>query len=512
MLSKAATAVKAGWHWQLAALIAGAVTTFSLAPFNIWPLAIVSLAVLAFILQGKNTAQMVAACYLFAYGMFISGIHWLVVPLSQYSPIPLPVAIIIVMVGTAGGVAIFFLLPSYLFARWCAKHPLCIWLGLPALWVVTEWLRTWLFTGFPWLFLGYGHLNTWLAGWAPVTGVFGLSFIISISASTIVFCWFNRQKKLLAGGAASLCIALWIGGFLLKQINWTENYAEPVNVGLAQANIPQLRKWDEDFRQPTLDRFYALTNELWDNDWIIWPEAAIPLYLNYWEHADLLNPLIDDLRKQAIKNNAAFISGILTISDGKAYNSLFATGLGAGIYYKRRLVPFGEYVPLQQYLGGLLSLFKIQGSQISMGPDNQRGLQIGNAMLSPAICYEIVYPDLVGKSAIDSNILITVSNDAWFGKSIAPYQHMQMARMRALETGRYLIRGTNDGVSALVDDRGNIIVKTERHVMAAIEGEVELRQGSTPFMLWGSEPIVFLCLLTLGILGFLQHKKLRHTK
>ncbi len=508
MIRSLLKATQAGWRWQLIALVSGLLLPLSFAPVSFWPIAILCLTSLAFILQEKTAKQCMTIGFIFAIGMFGSGVHWLFVPIYQFSSTPAILAALLVLLFVVACATAFFALPFYIYGRWCSQHRLGLWLGLPAAWVITEWLRTWLFTGFPWLFLGYGHIDSWLAGWAPITGVLGLSFIIAFTASTILFVWQQKQNKLLASGGLFLCALFWVSGWAFTHVQWTRDFEKPVSVGLAQGNIPQELKWERSFLQPTLDRYQTLNNQLIHNDWVVWPEAAIPLIANTQRDHQRLTPLLADLKQQAVENNSALITGILYLAPetGKAYNSIIATGLGSGIYFKQRLVPFGEYAPLEDWLGGLFNFFSIQRSMIALGPADQRGLQIGTAMLAPSICYEIVYPDLVALGAIDSNVLITISNDAWFGSSIGPLQHMQMAQMRALETQRYLIRGTNNGVSALVDDKGAIFAKTERFVIDSTEGEVELRQGATPFMVMGSEPIVFLCLVILGVFAWFSRR------
>lgn len=512
MINTLLQSVKSDWRWQASALVSGLLLPLSFAPVNFWPAAVFCLTVLAFALHNKSAKQCMGLGFIFAVGMFASGVHWLFVPIYQFSPVPAVIAALIVLVFVIACAAAFFSLPFYMFGRWCNNHRLSLWLGFPATWLLTEWLRTWLFTGFPWLLLGYGHIDTPLAGWAPVTGVMGLSFIVALTASTIVFCWHQKQNKVLITSSITLCAFLWGIGWGLSNIQWTQNFEKPVSVGLAQGNIPQELKWERSFLQPTLDRYQTLTNELIDNDWVVWPEAAIPLIANTQRDHGKLEPLLDNLKQQAVENNSALITGILYLSpeSGKAYNSIIATGLGSGIYFKQRLVPFGEYAPLEEYLSGLFNFFNIQRSMIALGPANQRGLQVGSAMLAPSICYEIVYPDLVASGANNSNVLITISNDAWFGESIGPLQHMQMAQMRALETQRFLIRGTNNGVSALVNDKGQVISKTERFVIDSTEGEIELRQGATPFMVIGSEPIVFLCMVIL--FGFFVGQRVKNKK
>ena len=439
--------------------------------------------------------------------MFASGVHWIFVPIDQFSSTPTVLGVLIVFGFVALVAGVYFILPFLILGRFCAPHPLGLLLGLPAMWVVTEWLRTWLFTGFPWLFLGYGHLHTWLSGWAPITGVLGIGFILCFTASSLIYAWKQRRNIVHAVSPLVATLLLWGIGFFAQSLQWTQPFGETVKVGIAQGNISPDKKWQPSYLQPTLDRYKTLSDELWDNDWVIWPEAAIPLIANSQQDYARLQPLLEELKYKAIANNAALITGILVLSpERKIHNSIMATGLGSGLYFKQRLVPVGEYAPLEDYLSGVFNFFKIPRSMIAPGPSHQAGLQIGATLLAPTICYEIVYPDLVAETARSANVLITISNDAWFGHSIGPNQHMQMAQMRALETRRYLIRGTNNGISALVDDRGNILVKSKSYVMDAIEGEIDLRQGLTPFMQFGSWPIVAMSLVILLMLGILARR------
>ncbi|GAB1267185.1 apolipoprotein N-acyltransferase [Aurantivibrio infirmus] len=488
----------------LVSLAAGALVPLSFAPYNIWPAAILGIAVLCALIQNQNAKRCFFLASMFGFGMFGFGISWVFVSINVYGNLGGLLAVVatflfIWLVTTA------FALPFSIYGLFLRQHHLGLLLGIPALWVLSEWIRTWLFTGFPWLFLGYGHLQTPLSGWAPITGVLGLSFATVLSAALLVYYWQVRQNYKLFSFAALLIASLWAIGFVLQTVQWTKTYREPVSVGLAQGNIPQEKKWALSFRQETLSRYYGMTQQLWGHDWIIWPEAAIPMLYN----DPAAKPVIESLQVEAAKNNAGLITGILydspilsqAANELVVFNSIIGLGAGSGSYYKQRLVPFGEYRPLEKWTGKIFDLFNMPES-ITKGSSEQRGIQIKDAMLAPSICYEIVYPDLVARGARDAHALITISNDAWFGSSIGPLQHMEIAQMRALETRRYLIRSTNNGVSALVDDKGNILKKTEQFVMQTLSGEIELRQGMTPFMRFGSEPIVFLCLVIVGFIGW----------
>ncbi|MGH1470935.1 MAG: apolipoprotein N-acyltransferase [Cellvibrionaceae bacterium] len=495
-------------YWPIIILLIGALIPLSYAPFNFWPIAIISLSVFTYSLFQTNGHSAFWRAFWFGLGMFGTGISWVFVSIHVFGKAPIIFAGLLTAVFVAF-IALVFALPFLALGKWCSRHPLYLSLSVASLWCIGEWIRTWLFTGFPWLFLGYAHIDTWLAGWAPLTGVIGISFVTAITGGLIAYSWIEKNKILRPIIASGLIIFLWGVGFVSSKIEWTKNYQQPISVGIAQGNIPQEKKWDDDFVQPTLDRYFSLSESLWRNDWVIWPEAAIPLIMNYGPDYDQLAPALNKIERLSLESNTAFITGILYLSpsDAKFYNSLVGFGTASGIYHKQRLAPFGDYVPLSDWLGPLLKLFNLPHSILELGPKNQRGIQIGGVILTPAICYEIAYPDLVAHGAKDGNALITVSNDAWFGSSLGPLQHMQIAQMRALETGRYMIRSTNNGVSAIVNEKGKILVRSKQFVQESINSEIQLKKGQTIFMLTGSEPIVFLCLLLISICIIKGRKK-----
>lgn len=491
---------KLQWRVLLIALLAGALLPLSFAPFDWWPVGLLSTICLALLLYRSSARQAFWRSWVFALGMYGTGVSWVFVSIHDFGNASPPFAVLLTFLLVLV-LATLFAVPFILLGRYWSRSPATLLLALPALWVLGEWLRSWLFTGFPWLYLGYGHLATWLSGWAPVAGVMGISFILVFTAAAISFVWLERRSGVLSLAPLLLAGVLWGAGCFLQDVRWTTPHLEPIRVGLVQGNVPQERKWDPGFLYPTLERYYVMSETLWaDHDWVVWPEAAVPLLYHQAQ------PFLEQVKKRALENEAALITGILYDSreEYAYYNSMVALGLGAGIYHKQRLVPFGDYVPLRDWFGPVLSLFDLPMSILQPGPATQQGLQVGSALAAPSICYEIAYPDVVARGAMNAMILITVSNDAWFGASLGPLQHMQIAQMRALETGRYLIRATNNGVSALVNDKGEILARSEQFVQQTLSGEVELRQGATPFMRWGSEPLLFICLLALGGAGLLR--------
>ena len=490
---------------MLLAAIAGALLPLSLAPYNFWPLGIVSTGLFAATLHSRTIKQCLWLAFVFGLGLYGVGASWVYISIHQFGSTSVALSLVLTSTFVAG-LALAFSIPFYFYGRWFNRSLPGLLFAFPTIWVLGEWMRSWFLTGFPWLYLGYGHLHTPLAGWAPLLGVFGLSlFVVTTAAfiTALILYWPQKREALVKLFGA--CIAVtWLVGALFRPIEWTTLDEHPVRLGMVQGNIPQEKKWDPDFTQETFDIFGGLSVDLWQNDWVIWPEAAIPLLYHY-----ALKPL-KELDEKAKKTNTVFITGILfdKSDEYKFYNSIIAMGLGTGITYKTRLVPFGEYVPMEQWLRGLIKFFDLPTSIIHPGPKYTNGLQTPDGEIAPSICYEVVYPDLVAKRALRAQFLLTISNDAWFGLSIGPLQHFEMAQMRALETGRYMIRSTNNGISGIIDPKGNILIKGGRFTRESLEGEVHAAHGQTPFMVFGSWPTVLFCF---GLL-LVSHRKFAVTK
>jgi apolipoprotein N-acyltransferase len=472
----------------LLAAVAGGLVPLALAPFDRWPLAMAGLVTLALLVHRQTGLGALWRAFWFGIGMYGVGASWVFVSIHIHGNAPIPLATLLTGLFIIF-VAFIFSLPFFAYGRWFSHRPLALLVAFPMLWLLGEWLRSWFLTGFPWLYLGYGHLETWLAGWAPVMGVMGVSLIMVLSAGLIAHWLALWQAKIRPRahhwGMTVLILALWPAGLALKDTAWTEIDDTPITVGMVQPNIPQELKWRPEFIQPTLDRLMAMSEDLWQYDWLVWPEAAIP------QPYHRMLPFLDEIHSRAGITNTALISGIIydDFHQQRYYNSLVGFGGALGLYHKRRLVPFGEYVPLEDWLRGLIHFFDMPTSIIDQGPPHQRGIQVGELLISPSVCYEVVYPDLVAKSAREAQVLLTVSNDAWFADTLGPLQHMQKARMRALETGRYLVRSTNNGISAIVDHRGHVTVRGRQFVAETLSGEVYAAQGVTPFMRWGSIPL-----------------------
>lgn len=475
------------WLRVLFAPLAGALIPLSLAPYNWWGLGLLSAAYLGAVTYRESAGRYFTLALAFGLGMYGFGASWVYISINQFGSTSVPLALLLTGLFVCG-LALMFAFPFWLYGRWFGQSRWNLIVGFPAIWVINEWFRSWALTGFPWLYLGYGHLNTPLAGWAPLFGVFGVGFIVVCSASALLSLRTKDLGRRVQLISVVLVVLLWIGGAILRPVEWTQMGERPIAVGMAQANIPQERKWDPLYLNETFRIFHNLSAPLWDLDWVIWPEAAIPL-LYHEALADL-----ESLAEQANKTDTVFITGILYDDRDKQeyYNSILAIGKGSGITFKTRLVPFGEYVPFERWLRGLIEFFNLPTSIIHPGPTYMQGLQAKDVTIAPSICYEVVYPDLVAERAAKADVLLTVSNDAWFGNSIGPLQHFEMAQMRALETGRYMVRSTNNGVSGIIDPKGQIVVKGGRSTREAIVGQVFAASGATPFIVWGSLPIVLL--------------------
>ncbi|KAA1189975.1 apolipoprotein N-acyltransferase [Pseudohalioglobus sediminis] len=486
----------------LLAPFSGSLVTLSLAPFDLWPLGILSCALLAWLLSTCQARAAFWRGWLYGLGMFGSGVSWVYVSIHVHGYAPVPLAALLTLLFCAG-LALFPALFAWCYVRLVRALPGGMLAGFPVLWVLAEWLRSWVLTGFPWLLLGYAHIDTWIAGWAPVVGVFGLSFICALSGSCLFLAWRSRRAVAIATYAV-IAGLLWAGGGILKPIQWVAPASEtPLSVAIYQPNIPQVNKWDRRYYHPILQQMERASEPLMGADILLWPEAAIP---NYYQNA---RDFIDPIAERARLLETTLITGIPFRPEGEQHyhNSIIALGQGEGVYHKQRLVPFGEYVPLEQFLRGLIAFFDLPMSAFTPGPGEQPPLRAGAFRIAPFICYEIVYPDLVARGARDADLLVTISNDSWFGDSIGPLQHLQMAQMRALENGRYLIRGTNNGVSAIINYRGEIVADSERFVETSLRGDAETMLGNTPFTSFGSLPVISgsvlgLVLMYLLYLGF----------
>lgn len=464
------------YHYKLlAAFMAGALLPFAFAPFNLYFLAIICPAVLARLWHhcDKKFAAISGLC--FGIGLFGVGTSWIFVSIHQFSDTHISIAILITVLFVLI-LATLFALQGYVYRFFFEKpNYLTTLLAFPSLWVLFEWVRSWyMFTGFPWLYLGYSQTDTFLAGYAPILGVFGVSWLCAASGVLFLsYVLFSKRYYVLTG---ILLLTIWLGGLGLQQINWTHTAGSPVTVALLQGNIDQNLKWNKNTQQFIINRYQMLSHSAVGAQTIIWPEASFPIT---WPNAE---PFLNQMSQELNAENKNAIIGIPIISEnGQYFNGIIAMGHEAdGLYLKRHLVPFGEYVPFEQQLRGMIGFFNLPMSHMSAGPRQQSLIKAGPLTFASLICYEIVYPQLTLSSALNANVVLTISNDAWFGQSFGPHQHFQMARMRAKELGRYLVRSTNNGITAIIDHKGHVVERAQQFVTSVLVGVVFVTTGKTP--------------------------------
>lgn len=499
---KSRTFVKSlfGSHSALFALAFafGGLVTLSLAPFNLAPFAIIALMGLHYLLNRTDLKKGMWVSLGFGFGLIFCGAHWLYVSMHDHGGTPALLAALL-----TSGFCLWigsWLLPFTLFyQKFCRHHWLGQTLGFAALYVLSEWMRTWFLTGFPWLFIGYSQTEQWLFPYAPIIGTFGISFILAFTAAAIVHCITQPKHSALFVAAAGL----WLLALPLKHCVWTEPIPDkpPYSVAMVQGNVALDVKWLNEYKKPNMDYYLTEIKKLAGTDIILLPETAITEY----EHK--AGDWLYAVDKALTEHGSALITGIPSArwnQAGKAriYNSLTSAGLAHGRYDKHKLVPFGEFIPFEEQLNSLLDLFDIPMTSFSSGEALQSPIIAKDAALQPYICYEVMYPDYVTKTALDSDILITVSNDAWFGRSIGPLQHVQMAQMRAKETGRYFLRSTNTGLTAIIDEQGHIQQSIPRFEQGVLQGQAFAMRGTTPVMRMGTLPIVLFSFIILGFILF----------
>jgi apolipoprotein N-acyltransferase len=505
--------------FYLISFLAGASLVFAFAPFGIYPIAWLSIAVLFYtLLYAQNKKQHVYLAWLYGIGMFGTGTSWVFYSMHFYGHASIPIAatlttvfvvLIALMIGLFGLLAYFF--------RYHHKVTRLL-LIYPLLWVVIEWTRGWFLTGFPWLYLGNSQIDTVLANSAPITGVLGVSLLsamISGSLASLIILkgantllWINipnsnhikvQRKNRFKHQFIALFIILstFAGSWSIGQITWTQSTGKTITASLIQGNILQEEKWLPENKHPTLALYKKLTEQHWDSDLIIWPETAIP---------DIFARNMDDfilpLQQQAQAHNTDLLIGAFYKNpQGKTENSVLSlTPTEREIYSKRHLVPMTEYVPLLGYLHWLNDWIKIPPDNLTAGT-TATTLTLAGQRAQISICYEDAFANETLKGLPQATFLINVSNDGWFTDSLEPHQHMEIARMRALETGRYLLRVTNTGVSGIVDTKGRLIATAPPYSTQVITHKIQPFTGSTPFVYWGNEGIIALIFLLL-LLGY----------
>ncbi|MEE4244635.1 MAG: apolipoprotein N-acyltransferase [Kangiellaceae bacterium] len=479
------------------AFFAGAIYPLGLAPLGWWPILLISLASLIWLAYKRTVKQATWLFYSYGLGFYGVGVSWIHVSIHQFGGAPLALSVVMMLLFIAF-LSLFKALGGYLLTRFSSGRPAIYYFaGFPVVWLIIDLFQASLLTGFPWLYVGYGLVESPLSGWISATGVYGASYFVVLSLSLVL--WLYQERNSLSSGM-TLTLAMLIpmvsffSSFLVNQFASQQTGTKPIEVAILQPNIPQDQKWAKGKRLGHIKQLDRMYQRVLGADLIVWPEAAVPAmkhHVDYW---------IDRWQKLAEEAGSDVILGIPIMDrDSSIYSSLITLGSQQARYDKQYLVPFGEFVPFAGLLRGLIEFFNLPMSSFSAGDASQPPIALAGLQVYPAICYEVAYSELfrnfdnINKNQKDS-IIVTISNDAWFGASWGPHQHLQIAQARALEGGTSLIRATNTGISAIIDHQGRLVERLPQFEEVTFFREVELSFATTWFKrysFWSTFLLVF---------------------
>jgi apolipoprotein N-acyltransferase len=485
------------------AFLAGALLSASFAPTGLWPLAILCPAVLIYLWDGAAPRRAAVLGFWFNAGTFSVGTYWLYISLRLigHAPIPLALLLMLALVAIMGayhaalGWAVAKYLPPRGAVRWL--------LAIPGAWLLVEWFRSWFLSGFGWLSLGYAHTSDWLGALAPVVGQCGLSLLSLMLAGCLVALALGTKQVRI--GAAAMLAVIVIAPFTVRDVEWTQPSGKPISVAIVQGAIPQDEKWlaDQASMPMILDRFRTLTVQAHGADLIVWPESTIPDLINY--HVDYLR----EVYQAASATGSALLLGALRAQENpqtgeeEVFNSVLVwdpATRGVGFHDKYHLVPFSEFFPVPDFIRSWLRLMDLPYSSFNRGAAVPEPLPAAGQKISIGICYEDAYASTLLPSLREATMLVNVTNDSWFGRSSARYQHLQISRMRAREAGRPMVRAANDGVSAVIGADGNIVASAPEYEANVMRADLQPRTGLTPYARTGNWLVVSLALV-FGLFG-----------
>ncbi|SNT14926.1 Apolipoprotein N-acyltransferase [Noviherbaspirillum humi] len=479
--------------------IAGALNILSFAPFGAWPLQILTLALLFWMVRHQVAPRRSALLgWAYSFGWLAAGFHWLHISMHDYGGMPAwmsVLAVALLAAGLSAYVAFAMAGATWLARRWTAGPANLLVLLLPSLWTLAEWVRGWLFTGFPWVSSGYAHSNSPLAGYAAVIGVYGLAWVSALIAGGLVAFAGART-------AVALPVVLLAAGPLLKLVDWTRPSGQPISVRLVQGNVPQEMKFAPEQLQATLQLYDDLIRQR-PADLIATPETALPMLLKNVP-ADYLPKLAEFARQ----SGSSIALGIAVNDSPTNYaNSVIGIApfapLPAYRFDKHHLVPFGEFIP--PGARWFVDMMNIPLGDFTPGAAVQKPFAVKDQRVLPNICYEDLFGEEIAGQIAQSyfanlpqpTMMLNVSNIAWFGDSVALPQHLQISQMRALETGRPMLRSTNTGMTAVIDPKGRVQAQLPPFVRGVLSASVQGHAGITPYIYFGNKLPVTLALLAL---------------
>jgi apolipoprotein N-acyltransferase len=479
-------------YWDLLAAIAGILFALAFAPFDYAYLAPVALGLLFASWQNITPRRAMLRGYLFGLGSFGLGVSWVYISIHDFGGADSLSSGLLTCLFF-GFWALFPALAGYISVKILPVNkgliPVMV---MPVVWLLIEYFRGCLMlNGFPWLQIAYSQLETPLVGYIPIIGAYGTGFLVALTASAIVFILQTKKHRLLL---TAVLATLWATGSVLQTIKWTDAIGEPIRVSLIQGNITQDKKWRPENKLNTLQYYKAMTEAHWDSAVIVWPETSIPAYLSEVNEWFLL-----PLSKAARQHNTDLIVSLPAHgnSEDEKYNAVMTLGKETGMYRKKHLLPFGEYLPWQPVSGFILSSLAIKLGNFTPGRIDQPLLKAGGYPFITSICYEDAFGDAGIRGLPDAAYLVNVTNDGWFGDSIEPHQHLQIARMRAMETGRFLLRATNTGVTAVIAPDGRIISQAPSFKAVVLTEMITPLGGMTPYASSGDKPVILVLMILL---------------
>jgi apolipoprotein N-acyltransferase len=504
----------------LALLLLGAISVLGFAPFYFYPASIVSLIGLFYFWHLSYTPKQAAfAGFIYGLGMFGAGIYWIYISLYEFGGMPSLMAAFCTFVLCA----FLALFPAAVGALsvWVSGVSLSAKLGLsakqgrtmliaiPVFWALTDWIRSWIFTGFPWLTIGYSQVPySPLAGYMPIVGVYGVSLITVFIPSLLGLWLANRfihqtHTVIWRRNAIAVLLLIWVSGSLLKMVEWTAPRGLPTSVALLQGNISQDIKWAPEVAEQILAKYLDMA-EASSAKLIIMPETAMPVL-----SSELPELLIKRLKQHAIKNKGDILIGLVERENGEYFNSMMSIGNApTSVYRKSHLVPFGEFIPLKAALGWIYrDWLNMPLSDLSRGSIFQQPMPIAGQKVAVNICYEDVFGEEVIRQLPQATLLVNVSNDAWYGESLAAYQHMQFSQARALETGRTILRATNTGATAMINPHGEVLAHAPHFTDATLNVMAQGYSGATPYVRFGNWLFLLICFIGLIFIGLSKFPK-----
>lgn len=475
---------------MFASLLAGAVLVLGFAPVG-WSGLLVP--VLAFWLRSLlDQSPRTAARHGWAlgFGLYLAGVSWVFVSVHHFGGAPLWLAVLLVLFLAA--YLALYLGAAVGLAWWLSAHAgVRLLVAVPCCWWLLEQTRSWVIGGFPWLNLGYG-LSHWTGadGLLALAGVDLLGVVLWLLAGAVVLLM--RGQLTVAAGVFVGIASLW--ALCPPSVSWTQPQGVPLRVALVQGNMPQDQKWRPDNLLPTLDLYTDLSLAHPEADLIIWPEVAVPASRYRVERWFV------DWQEQAAQRDQVWLVGVITRRNGHPYNTVYALGEEGGHYVKQKLVPFGEYFPVPGWVRPVFDWLNLPFTDIRTDMESDRFLYAHGIAMAVSICFESVFAESLVRRSDGAGVQVTVTNDAWFDGTLAPWQHLQIAQARAAETARPLLRVANTGISAMIGPRGEVIDQLGWGERGVLPAEVQPRQGLTPYMRWGSQPLAWILSLGLGTL------------